>query len=53
METQRLTNLVGKGKAIELITTGMVLREELLQWGLVNNICKQSELMSTCEKISF
>ena len=52
--TQRLTNLVGKGKALELITTaGMVSAEEALQWGLVNNICKQSELMSTCEKIAF
>ena len=52
--TQRLTNLVGKGKALELITTaGMVTAEEALQWGLVNNICKQSELMSTCEKIAF
>lgn len=52
--TQRLTNLVGKGKALELITTaGMVSAEEALQWRLVNNICEQSELMSICEKIAF
>ena len=51
--TQRLTNLVGKGKALELISTaGMVSAEEALKWGLVNNICEQSELMSICEKIA-
>ena len=51
--TQRLTNLVGKGKALELISTaGMMSAEEALQWGLVNNICEQSELMSICEKIA-
>ena len=52
--TQRLANLVGKGKAIELISTaGMISAEEALQWGLVNKTCEQVELMSICEKIAF
>ena len=52
--TQRLANLVGKGKAIELISTAeMISAEEALQWGLVNKTCEQVELMSICEKIAF
>ena len=29
-----------------------MISEESLQWGLVNNMCKQEELMSICEKIA-
>ena len=44
--TQRLANLVGKGKALEMITTaGMVSAEEAKQWGLVNHVCLQQDLM--------
>ena len=51
--TQRLANLVGKGKALELISTaGLMSAEEALQWGLVNNMCKQAELISICKKIA-
>ena len=51
--TQRLANLIGKGKALELISTAeMLSAQESLKWGLVNNICEQSELMSICEKIA-
>ena len=51
--TQRLTNLVGKGKAIEMITTaGMLSANEAKEWGLVNYVCSQEELISMSEKIA-
>ncbi len=50
--TQRLTQLVGKGKALEMITTGgMISAEEALKWGLVNHVVPQEELMEFCEKL--
>ena len=51
--TQRLANLAGKGKAIEMITTaGMLSPDEAKQWGLVNHICSQKELIPMAEKIA-
>ena len=51
--TQRLTNLVGKGKAIEMITTaGMLSANEAKEWGLVNYVCSQEDLISMSEKIA-
>ena len=51
--TQRLTQLVGKGKAMEMITTaGMMGANDALQWGLVNQVVPQSELMDTCMGIA-
>lgn len=51
--TQRLTQLVGKGKAFELImTAGMMKAEEAKDWGLVNHVTFQSELMGMAEKIA-
>ncbi|MDA8535683.1 enoyl-CoA hydratase/isomerase family protein [Flavobacteriales bacterium] len=51
--TQRLASLVGKGKAMEMITTaGMLSAEDAKQWGLVNHICEQDELISFAEKIA-
>ena len=51
--TQRLANLVGKGKAIEMITTaGMLSADEAKQCGLVNHICSQKELIPMAEKIA-
>ena len=51
--TQRLASLVGKGKAMEMITTaGMLSAEDAKQWGLVNHICEQEELISFAEKIA-
>jgi len=51
--TQRLANLVGKGKAMEMIcTAGMMSAEDALQWGLVNSICEQEDLIVNCEKIA-
>ena len=51
--TQRLRELVGKGKALEMITTaGMLSAEEALSWGLVNHVCEPEELITFCEKIA-
>lgn len=46
--TQRLTQLVGRGKALEMILTGdMIEASEAHQWGLVNNVvATQSELLA-------
>ena len=50
--TQRLTLLVGKGKAFEMIMTGdMVSAEHALQIGLVNYVVPQEELLLRCEGI--
>ena len=51
--TQRLPQLIGKGKANEIIfTAGMLKADEALQWGLVNHVVEQAELMSKCEEIA-
>lgn len=51
--TQRLAQLVGRGKAMEMITTaGMISAEEAKQWGLVNHVTTQEELMGLAEKIA-
>lgn len=51
--TQRLAQLVGRGKAMEMITTaGMISAEEAQQWGLVNHVTSQEELMGLAEKIA-
>lgn len=51
--TQRLTQLVGKGKAMEMIATaGMIPATEALDWGLVNHVVPASELMAKCEEIA-
>ena len=51
--TQRLTQLVGKGKALELImTAGMMKAEEAKDWGLVNHVTFQNELPNLAQKIA-
>lgn len=51
--TQRLTQLVGRGKANELIfTAGMMTAEDALKWGLVNHVCDQSELMDLANELA-
>lgn len=51
--TQRLAQLVGKGKAFELIfTAGMMKADEALNYGLVNYCVSQTELISKCESIA-
>ncbi len=50
--TQRLTMLVGKGKAIELLLTGnMIDASTALQLGLVNYVVTQDELMNKATEI--
>ncbi len=51
--TQRLAQLVGKGKANEMImTAGMISAEEGQSWGLINTVTTPEELMPACEKIA-
>ena len=50
--TQRLTQLVGKGKAMELMMTGdMINAEEALRLGLANHITTPGMLMEKCLEI--
>jgi len=51
--TQRLPQLVGKGRAMEMImTAGMIDANQALAYGLVNHIQAQEELLTVCEKIA-
>ncbi|ARV15459.1 enoyl-CoA hydratase/isomerase family protein [Polaribacter sp. SA4-12] len=51
--TQRLPQLVGKGKAMEMImTAGMISAEEAKGCGLVNHVTTQEELLPLVEKIA-
>jgi enoyl-CoA hydratase len=51
--TQRLAQLIGRGKANELIfTAGMIPADEALSWGLVNHVCTQEELLPLAQKIA-
>lgn len=44
--TQRLAQLVGKGRAIEMITSaGMIKADDAFRMGLVNHVVEQEELM--------
>ncbi|WP_400193357.1 enoyl-CoA hydratase/isomerase family protein [Hymenobacter sp. B81] len=50
--TQRLTQLVGKGKALELLMTGdQVKADEALRLGLVNHVVPAAELLSFCRQL--
>lgn len=51
--TQRLPQVVGKGKAMEMILTArMISAQEALQCGLVNQVVPDAELLSTAEKMA-
>ncbi|ALM49134.1 enoyl-CoA hydratase [Flavobacterium psychrophilum] len=51
--TQRLPQLVGKGRAMEMImTAGMVSAEEAKAYGLVNHVVPQAELLDFCKGIA-
>jgi enoyl-CoA hydratase len=51
--TQRLAQLIGRGRAFELImTAGMIKAEQALAYGLVNHVVEQTELMVKCEEIA-
>lgn len=50
--TQRLTQLIGKGRAIEMITTAdMITADKAAKIGLVNDVVPQSELIGKAEEI--
>jgi enoyl-CoA hydratase len=50
--TQRLTQLIGKGRAIELLITGNMLdAATALQYGLVNYVVPQEELLGKARSI--
>lgn len=50
--TQRLTQLVGKGRAIEMITTAnMIVASEAERIGLLNYVVPQADLISKAEDI--
>ena len=51
--TQRLTQLIGKGKAAELLMTGdMINAQKARKWGLVNHVVEnKAELMDKCKEI--
>ncbi len=51
--TQRLPQLVGKGRAFEMImTAGMISAENALDYGLVNYVTTQEELIPLAEKLA-
>lgn len=51
--TQRLPQLVGKGRAMEMImTAGMIDATQAYNYGLVNHVTEQDELLPMAEKIA-
>ncbi len=51
--TQRLPQLIGKGKAMELImTANMLTSNEAKEYGLVNYVVLQEELLPLCMKLA-
>lgn len=51
--TQRLTQLVGRGKANEMVfTAGMIKADEALSWGLVNYVVELEDLLAKAEEIA-
>lgn len=51
--TQRLPELIGKGRAMEMIATAqMIDAATALQYGLVNHVVSQEQLIEKCEEIA-
>ncbi len=51
--TQRLPRLIGKGRAMEMImTAGMIDVDRALDYGLVNHVLSQEELLGFCKKLA-
>ena len=51
--TQRLPQLVGKGRAMEMIMTGgMITAQQAFDYGLVNHVTEQTELIPLAEKLA-
>src|SRR5690606_27854367 len=50
--TQRLTQLAGRGKALEMILTGdMIAAHEALEHGIVNHVVEPVDLLAKAEEI--
>ncbi len=51
--TQRLSRLIGKNRAKELIYTARMLSAaEAFQWGILNRVCEPSDLLSEVEAVA-
>jgi len=51
--TQRLSQLVGKGRAMEMVmTAGMIDANQALNYGLVNHVTEEAELIALAEKLA-
>ena len=51
--TQRLAQLIGKGKAFEMILTADVISaQEAYNWGLANHVVSQEQLLDKCLEIT-
>ena len=51
--TQRLPQLVGKGRAMEMVmTAGMIDVNQALEYGLVNHVTSEDELIPLAEKLA-
>ncbi|EAR02635.1 enoyl-CoA hydratase/isomerase family protein [Maribacter sp. HTCC2170] len=51
--TQRLPQLVGKGRAMEMImTANMIDAQRALDYGLVNHVVSQNGLLEFCQKLA-
>ena len=51
--TQRLAQIIGKGKAFEMIVTAdMMNAQDAYKWGLVNYVTTQEELLNKCFDIT-
>ncbi|WP_242092309.1 enoyl-CoA hydratase/isomerase family protein [Aestuariivivens sediminicola] len=51
--TQRLPQLIGKGRAMELIMTAkMIDANDALKFGLINHVTTQDNLLPFCEKLA-
>lgn len=50
--TQRLAQLIGKGRAFEfLMTAGMIDAQKALHFGLVNDVTSPEQLLARCEEL--
>ena len=51
--TQRLPQLIGKGRAMEMImTAGMITAQDAYRTGLVNHVVPQAELLDYCVSVA-
>ena len=51
--TQRLTRLIGRGRALEMMLTGKpVTADQAMQWGLVNAVAEPEELENLVNKLA-